>query len=135
MRRLTLAVLAVLSALTTSAFAQSDRGSIKGLVVDQQDRVIAGAAVTLTNTATGVRVQATTDDSGNFLFPSLIVGSYEVTTEFTGFKKSVQPDVQVEVGRTSALTITLSPGAMAETVTVEAAPPCSIPRPRRRARP
>lgn len=117
--RLAIVVLLLLaSALMAPALAQTDRGAIKGVVVDQQDQVISGAAVTLTNTATGARLQITTGDSGNFLFPSLIVGKYQITAERTGFKKLVQSDLQVEIGRTSALTITLNPGDLSETVTV-----------------
>jgi len=122
MRSNRLAIVALLllaSALMSFAFGQTDRGAIKGVVVDQQDQVVSGATVTLTNTATGARVQLTTGDSGSFLFPSLIVGSYQLAAEKTGFKRFSQPDVQVEVGRTSALTITLNPGEVTETITVE----------------
>ncbi|MGH9897970.1 MAG: carboxypeptidase-like regulatory domain-containing protein, partial [Pyrinomonadaceae bacterium] len=70
--------------LVITTLGQSDRGAIKGLVVDQQDRVIPGAGVTLTNTATGVHTKVTTDESGNFLFPALIVSSYEVAAEQSG---------------------------------------------------
>lgn len=103
--------------MTMTAFGQSDRGAIKGLVMDQQNRVITGATVTLTNTATGVRTEITTDESGNFLFPGLTVGNYEVAAEQTGFKKTIHA-MQVEVGRTLAITLTLSPGDISETITV-----------------
>ncbi|MGH9751179.1 MAG: carboxypeptidase regulatory-like domain-containing protein [Blastocatellia bacterium] len=106
------------SALISPALAQTDRGAIKGVVVTQQEQAVSGAVVTLTNTATGARMQITTGDSGNFLFPSLIVGKYQITAERTGFKKFVQSDLQVEIGRTSALTITLNLGELSETITV-----------------
>src|ERR687891_648636 len=119
MRRHTLALLAVLFTPSSDVLAQTDRGAIKGLVVDQQDGVVLGAVVTLTNAATGVRLELATDASGNFLFPSLTVGRYELAAEMPGFKRFVQPDVQVEVGRTSSLTIVLQPGQVSEVVTVE----------------
>src|SRR5882672_8060634 len=104
--------------LVATALGQSDRGTIRGLVVDQQNEVIPGANVTLTNTATGVRGEIITDESGNFSFPSLVVGSYQITAERTGFKKFTQSGIQVDVGRTSTLTLSLSPGEVTETVIV-----------------
>ncbi|MCA1575038.1 MAG: TonB-dependent receptor [Acidobacteria bacterium] len=106
----------LLLAITT--LGQSDRGAIRGLIVDQQDQVIPDATVTLTNKATGARTEVTTDGSGSFLFPALVVGSYEVIAERTGFKRFIQSEIQVDVGRTSALTLTLSPGEVTETVTI-----------------
>lgn len=119
--RLPLASLAVIFLHAGLALAQTDRGAITGLVVDEQDRVIPGAAIALTNTETNVSIAATTDESGSFQFASLVVGTYELSVELSGFKTSVQR-VPVEVGRTVALTIVLSPGNIEETVTVEAAP-------------
>ena len=104
--------------LAVTALGQSDRGAITGLVVDQQNQIVTGTTVTLTNTATGASAEITTDESGNFSFPALVVGSYQVAAERTGFKKFTQSGIQVEVGRTSALTLTLSPGDVSETVTV-----------------
>ncbi|MGH9163297.1 MAG: carboxypeptidase regulatory-like domain-containing protein, partial [Vicinamibacteraceae bacterium] len=121
MRRLPLASLALIFLHASLAVAQTDRGAITGLVVDEQDRIIPGATVTLTNTDTSVSTAVTTDEAGSFRFPSLTVGSYELSAELSGFKISVQ-QVSVEVGRTVDLTIVLSPGDIAETVTVEAAP-------------
>lgn len=104
--------------LVVTTLGQSDRGAIRGLVVDQQNQVIPGANVTLINVATGLRAEIITDESGNFSFPALVVGSYQITAERTGFKKFSQSGVQVDVGRTSVLTLSLSPGEVTETVTV-----------------
>lgn len=117
-RLIAVLLLLLASVLMSPAFGQSDRGAIKGLVTDQQGAVVSGATVTLTNPATGARVNVTTDSSGNFLFPALVVGGYQLTAERTGFKKFSQPDVQVEVGRTTTLTIALAPGDVNETITV-----------------
>jgi hypothetical protein len=126
-RRLTLALPALVCLLpwlllgdAAVALAQSDRGTITGLVLDQQQQTVPGATVTLRNTATNVRAEQTTDATGGFRFPSLIVGTYEVTVELSGFKKFVQSDVQVDVGRTLNLNVVLSPGEVTETVTIEA---------------
>jgi Carboxypeptidase regulatory-like domain len=118
MRRLRLAPLAVLLVLAATVLAQSDRGAIKGVVVDLQGSVVSGARVTLINSATASSVNVTTDNTGNFLFPALVVGTYQLTVERTGFKKFSQPDIRVEVGRTTTLTVGLETGNVSETVTV-----------------
>jgi len=122
MKQLTFALLFVVALImpATSAFAQSDRGAITGLVVDQQDQLVPGALVTLRNTDTNVSTPITTDTTGTFRFASLIVGTYELTVELEGFRKLVQPALKVEVGRTQSLRLVLEAGALTETVTVQA---------------
>lgn len=112
------ALLLLASVLTSPIFGQSDRGAIKGLVTDSQGAVIAGVIVTLTNPATGSSAGVTTDSSGNFLFPALVVGGYQLTAERAGFKKFSQTEIEVEVGRTTTLTVALAPGDVNETITV-----------------
>jgi Carboxypeptidase regulatory-like domain len=117
-RLVAVALLLLASVLTSPVFGQSDRGAIKGLVTDSQGAVMAGVMVTLTNPATGISAGVTTDSSGNFLFPALVVGGYQLTAERVGFKKFSQTDIQVEVGRTTSLTVALAPGDVNETITV-----------------
>ncbi|MCL4402810.1 MAG: TonB-dependent receptor, partial [Acidobacteria bacterium] len=105
------------------AFGQSDRGIIKGTVLDSQGMAVSAAKVTLSNTATGIVSETSTEITGNFTFPGLPVGVYQVTCEATGFKKSVQDAINVDVGRTVGLQIVLQPGEVLETVTVEASAP------------
>ena len=73
--------------LAVAAFGQSDRGAIKGLIVDAQGLAAPNSTLRLTNTATGVRWPASSDSTGGFLFAALPVGTYEMTCELTGFKK------------------------------------------------
>ncbi len=100
--------------------AQSDRGTIKGLVVDAQGLAAPNAKLTLLNSATGVRWEAASDTTGGFLFSALPVGRYEVTCKLAGFKTFTETGVAVEVGSTTSLTATLEPGEIVETITVEA---------------
>ncbi len=72
--------------------------TITGTVLDTSGAVIPNAQVTLTNEASGdVRVVASNGD-GNFVFPSLIPGSYTITVELKGFKTSKQIGVVVHAG-------------------------------------
>lgn len=106
------------SIITLPVFSQSDRGAIKGLITDTQGAVVTEATVTLINSSTSARISSTTETSGSFLFPALVVGRYQIMVERNGFKKFAQLDIQVEVGRTTSLNISLSPGNVSDTVTV-----------------
>ena len=108
-RRIVL-LLAIALATVGSIWAQSDRGTIAGVVTDQSGAVIAGAAVRATNTGTNASYTATTGASGSFAFPDLRVGTYEVTAEFKGFKRFVQSGIVLEVGQTAALDIGMAAG-------------------------
>ena len=101
--------------------AQADRGGIKGLAQDTRSASVPRAKITLKNEATGVSANAESDSSGQFSFLNLAPGLYSVTAEATGFDTSVQQHIVVGVGSTVAITVTLQPGAVQQTVTVSAA--------------
>src|SRR6188472_1465328 len=105
----------------TCLHAQADRGGIKGVDQDANGASVPGAKITLKNEATGVSASAASGPSGQFSFLNLTPGLYSVTTEAPGFSKSVQQHVEVGVGSTVALTVTLQPGGVQQTVTVSAA--------------
>lgn len=73
-------------AVSASAHAQSIFGEIRGLVKDSSGAVIASAAVKITRTDSGESRRSETDASGNYLFPNLIAGTYEVVIEKQGFR-------------------------------------------------
>ncbi len=113
-----------LSFLVVSAmFAQSDRGTITGTVIDPAGAVIANAAVEATNTATSAVYQAGSSDTGNYTLAQLPAGSYDLSVTSPGFKKFLRPGVTVEVAAIVRIDATLEVGAATESVTVEAAAP------------
>jgi hypothetical protein len=78
-----------ISVLAGSALlAQFDTGQIAGFVRDPSDSVVTSAHVTVRNENTGEQRQTTTNASGYYVFPNLVVGGYNVTAEAQGFKKS-----------------------------------------------
>lgn len=103
-------------------WAQANRGAISGQVQDTQQAAVPGAQLTLRNEGTGVTAKATSGSSGKFSFVDLAPGRYELTTQAKGFSTSAHQHIAVNVGQTLPLTITLQPGAVAQTVTVEANP-------------
>ncbi len=118
-----LALLLAALALPTGALGQVDQGSISGTVKDTSGGSIAGANVTLTNQDTGVTQVMTTNALGEYIFAPIKIGTYSITAEFKGFQKVQQNNVKVDVQQKVLADITLPPGASAETVVVNEAPP------------
>jgi hypothetical protein len=116
MRRLSLAVL-----LSTCALlAQTNRGSIAGTVSDPSGGVIAGAGVKITNLGTAETRTLKTAENGTFAAPNLEPVHYRVEVESPGFKKFRVEDVKVDTGLTASVPVTLEPGSVETSVTVEA---------------
>lgn len=112
---------AVVSALLgLSSFAQSEVGgaTLTGTVLDPQGASIAGAKVTVKNTATGLSREGATTDAGLFNFVRLPVGTYSLTVEFQGFKTAKKDGIALTVGAVIALSIPLEVGSVSENVTV-----------------
>src|SRR5579875_1591166 len=118
--RLSLLTLAVAGSL---ALAQSNRGSINGLVTDPSGAAVPGATVTATETGTGSTYTATTSSSGNYTFPQLLVGTYDLTVSAPNFQTNKQTGVVVQINTPSVVNIQLSVGAQSQTVTVSANAP------------
>lgn len=113
--------LAVLALVGVPAQAQLTTGTISGTVVDPTGAVIPGATVTLTHVATGVTREMESGGAGGFVFDRVRGGTYTLRISKAGFRTWESTDVEVTVGRVTALgTLALEVGAAAETVTVEA---------------
>ncbi len=109
-------LLAFISAV--SGFAQQDRGTILGTILDSSGAAVPKATVTVENQQTGVKREVITDESGLFVAPELPLGVYRITVAFQGFKTKVQEGIAVRVSERVKLDLTLEPGEMKETVTV-----------------
>ena len=95
-------------------------GTILGTVLDNSGAVVANANVTITNVATGVSRQTKTGSSGDYTVPFLQPGTYKVTVEAPGFQQSVLQNIGLVVAQEARANFTLKPGAVSETVSVEA---------------
>src|SRR3569833_687128 len=76
--------------------AQDVRATITGTVTDPSGAPVAGAIVTVTNTATNTPVTTRSTESGNFVTPFLAPGRYSVSIENPGFKRYVRSDITLE---------------------------------------
>src|SRR5438876_4377112 len=101
-----------------SVNAQATTGILRGIVEDASGGVVAGATVTAKNSSTGTQTTPTvTSSEGTFDIPGLLPGSYVVTDEAPGFKRSSSTNVLVKVGIVNPLDVKLEAGNISETVT------------------
>ena len=108
----------LLLALGTSALTAQTQSRLTGIVTDNTGAVIVGASVVARNVATGVTYAATTNETGNYTIPFVPPGEYELTCEFTGFKKFSQSGLVLETGFSRTIDIKLDVGQITETVSV-----------------
>jgi hypothetical protein len=94
-----------------------------GRVIDQTGGVISGAVLEATNTETGVRANAVTNASGDFMFAYLIPGPYSLTVEAPGFKKWVRPQIQLRVAERVTIDVAMEIGQTTDSIRVIAEAP------------
>lgn len=104
-------------------FAQEYRGTISGAVTDPAGGAIAKAQITVTETRTGVRSTAVSDNSGAYSVPFLALGKYDISAEAPGFKKAVRSGITLSAGEHPVIDIQLEIGATTESVEVHADTP------------
>src|SRR5690242_5828851 len=107
-------------AIVSPAFAQSTaaNGAIEGTVSDSSGGVLPGVTVTITAIDTGIERSVVTNEKGLFRAPLLPIGRYKVAAELQGFKKFEETNINLSVGQTATVNVTLTVGAVAETITV-----------------
>jgi hypothetical protein len=115
----TLVFITLILAFPTLASAQGGATSaLSGVVVDTSGGVVPGADLLAKNNATGSEFHTVSDEKGIFSLPSLPPGTYTLTTTLMGFKKSVIPDVVLNVATQGTVKVTLEVGGLEEIVTV-----------------
>ncbi len=122
MYRQRLSLVALVLLLAVPVFAQKSTSQIRGTVTDPTGAAVSGAKVTLQNEATGVSRTISTNAQGNYVFPDIPVGSYQVEVEFAGFKLAQQTKIQTSVADVRVADVKLETGVITDTVTVEANP-------------
>ncbi|HKA17839.1 MAG TPA: TonB-dependent receptor [Blastocatellia bacterium] len=101
-------------------FGQEARGSISGTVRDVNQAVIADAPVKVNNLARGTSISMATNEAGYFRAPYLVPGTYQLVVEARGFKKYVRDGVELRIGETLDVNISLETGGAEESVNVTA---------------
>jgi len=114
---LALVFVAVLAGVVS---AQTTLGRLSGTVLDASGAVLPGATITLTSEQTNQVQTAVSGETGAFLFPQVLVGTYKVDISLQGFRTTTFTKVSIAVGQEYALTARLELGNVNENVTVEA---------------
>jgi len=99
------------------------QGQITGVVTDPSGAVVSGATVTVVNPQTGFTRQVRTNTAGNYNFPALLPGLYDVKVEMQGFQTEIRSGVELQVQQVARIDFSLRVGAVAETVEVTGGAP------------
>jgi len=104
----------------TPAWAQTERGGIRGTVVDTTQAVIPGVAVIATNVDTGVVRTADTTGEGIYNIAALPGGTYRVEVVHPGMRTEIRENVRVTAANVTSLNFILQVGTTQETISVTA---------------
>jgi hemoglobin/transferrin/lactoferrin receptor protein len=110
--------LTLLLTIAVSLFAQN-KLNLQGSIKDEDGAAIAGARVKLSRVGVRFERDAVSDANGDFRFPALYEGNYQVTIEAQGFS-SASRDVALGSSKPQELNFTLSVAGISEKVTVTA---------------
>src|SRR5688572_10552072 len=105
------------------AWAQTASTQILGLVTDASGAVVPGAAVTAKRVETGDVRTTTSNETGNYIFPLLDSGTYEVSCSAPGFKTEARLNIPLELNQKARLDFQLVVGQQAERIEVTSATP------------
>ena len=92
--------------------------SLRGLVSDNTGTVIPSAVVTISNPKTGFTRQTIADGTGQYQFPQINPGVYEIKVEKEGFRVAVQSAAELLVNTPTTVNFKMEIGNVTETVNV-----------------
>ncbi len=108
----------LLAASALWAQADANKGQISGTVYDPKQAVVPGASVKLRNIGTGFERRLTTSGAGQYRAVLLDPGRYQITAEFSGFAAARVEGIELNVGSSLSIDITLQLQATVTTVEV-----------------
>lgn len=98
--------------------AQEQRGSIEGTVRDSTGAVLPGVAVEARSPSLVGVGNASSDERGNYRFPALSPGTYEISATLPGFAPAKQERIILELGHILKINLVLRPAGLLESVSV-----------------
>jgi len=105
---------------TTLAWAQFTTARLSGTVSDPSGAVLAGATVSVQDLGTGYSQTTSSESTGQYVFPSLPVGTYQITVSMTGYTQYVQKGIVLSVGQAVSQDVRLRVGMVTQQVVVTA---------------
>src|SRR4051812_4217961 len=94
----------VLFALSVTCAMSQYTSGVEGTATDESGSAVANARVVVTNQATQVTREITSNSAGYFLASDLAPGIYQVQVQTPGFKTWRQTDIQVDANRLAQFT-------------------------------
>jgi hypothetical protein len=104
--------------LSLPAIAQVQNGQIIGVITDPSGAATAGANIYFRNRDTGYEAHIESNDFGIYTARELIVGSYTIHVEVSGFKTIIATNLVVNAGMVLRVDFKLALGQRSETVEV-----------------
>jgi Carboxypeptidase regulatory-like domain len=111
------------SVFSPSLSGQTTYGALTGTVTDPSGAAVVSAEVTLTNIGTTEKRVQSTGTDGVYSFVNLTPAKYRIDVEKSGFKRTSNPEVTVDVGQTARIDIVLQVGEVTQSVEVTGATP------------
>src|SRR5436190_6027519 len=118
MRKALVVATLILSLLVCGPVFAQVNAVLSGTVSDASGALIPGVEVTAKNINTGITDTRLTNESGNFVFPSLQPGTYTLSSSLAGFQNSIYNNVVLGQGQQVRLNFTLQVAAAAQNVEV-----------------
>src|SRR5688500_1817470 len=122
-----LLIAATMVAAAVPAYAQgggaSSTGTIQGRVADAQGAVLPGVTVTATSPSALGAQTTVTSETGNYRFPAVPPGVYELTFELAGFNTLKREGISISLGFVANVNVELALATLQETVTVSGQSP------------
>jgi len=105
------------------AMGQRTEGQLSGRVLDPSGASVPDAQLTLSQSTTGVSLTATSNTSGQYVFPSIAPGTYKLTVDAKGFAQRILDGVVIYTARNTDLDVTVTVGSTTQSIEVLAESP------------
>ncbi|HKS75122.1 MAG TPA: TonB-dependent receptor [Terriglobales bacterium] len=116
-------VFATILAAPRAGIAQVLYGTLVGHVTDPSGAAVPGVKVTITDQGTNIQASTTTNSSGDYTFSTIVAGTYTLQITQQGFQTYKRTDVPVTINAVARADVTLTIGAVTQTVEVTGARP------------
>jgi hypothetical protein len=107
---------------TVTLWSQVVGASLSGTVKDETGAGVPGAAVSVKNIETGAERRLVTDENGRYSAPYIAIGKYQLSAFKEGFNSQLKTGIELVVGQTTEVDMTLPVGELKQVVTVEETP-------------
>jgi Carboxypeptidase regulatory-like domain len=105
------------------ADAQTPSGEISGVVTDPSGAPVPGVTITLTNVATNAVREVQSNAAGVYVIPAILPGVYTLRAQLSGFRVIERKEIEIQVGSSNRIPMTLELGDLAEVVEIRGGTP------------